>query len=85
MANAYKCDRCGEVYPEKTYYCEARLYNKDLCPRCQSQLDAWFADPNKAVVSFVETGDDEYIAPRDSLLRKCDALIKLFGQNEESK
>lgn len=79
MVNTYKCDRCGALYTDKTLYGDAYLHNKDLCPRCQEQLEAWFADPNKAVESFVETGDDGYIAPRDSLLRKCDALIKLFG------
>lgn len=42
MASVYKCDRCGEIYTEKTNYCEARLYNKDLCPECQRQIQMWF-------------------------------------------
>ena len=60
MASAYECDRCGELYSDEARNRGVYLCDKDLCPRCQSQLDDWFADPNTAVMSFVEVDDDGY-------------------------
>ena len=48
MANAKECDRCGELYKEKTifsdYISEYKgliLRRYDLCPKCFSSFTQW--------------------------------------------
>ncbi|MBK6089649.1 hypothetical protein [Ruminococcus difficilis] len=48
MANAKECDRCGELYKEKSlvpsYIVEHKNlinYFYDLCPKCYSSFTQW--------------------------------------------
>ena len=50
--SAYKCDRCGNVFPVRKLSLSCILtrfdiardnYRKyDLCPQCQTELERWF-------------------------------------------
>ena len=49
MASAKECDRCGELYKEKTIFSEyiaeyknLIFYQYDLCPKCLSSFREWF-------------------------------------------
>ena len=54
MSSAYKCDRCGELFPVRKLSLNCRLtridttridyrYREyDLCPQCQIELERWF-------------------------------------------
>ena len=48
MANAKECDRCGELYKDKSlisnYIIEYKNlinYSYDLCPKCYSSFTQW--------------------------------------------
>lgn len=48
MADAKKCDRCGEYYDDGK--CKLRIYDRnpafynplDLCEKCETELEQWF-------------------------------------------
>ena len=49
MASAKECDRCGELYKEKTIFSDYIAEHKnlifhqyDLCPKCFSSFREWF-------------------------------------------
>ena len=52
MSSAYKCDRCGKLFPVREFSLNCILtrfdivrndYRQyDLCPRCQIELERWF-------------------------------------------
>ena len=54
MSSAYKCDRCGKLFPVRKFSLNCRLtridiaridyrYREyDLCPQCQAELEGWF-------------------------------------------
>lgn len=50
MANAKKCDRCGEFYLDNNKVAYGISYwngfswndHKDLCPKCEGSLEKWY-------------------------------------------
>ena len=52
MSSAYKCDRCGKLFPIRklSFSCVLMKLDKtrliyseyDLCPQCQNELERWF-------------------------------------------
>jgi hypothetical protein len=49
MADAKKCDRCGNFYVKNndpayviTYFNRLTHFTKDLCPDCEKKLKEWF-------------------------------------------
>lgn len=49
MANAYECDVCGDLFKRKSipdvvvvvYHHNYGETRKDLCPKCQKELEDW--------------------------------------------
>ena len=66
MANARKCDKCGELYeiydnfPDDFTVCQLNkrfVWSRlDLCPKCQVDLTLWMQ--NKAEFTSKEVTDD---------------------------
>jgi hypothetical protein len=54
---AYQCDRCGKFYSRSnkdlnkifiTGSCTSNMYIKDLCDKCQRELEVWWEKKKKA-------------------------------------
>lgn len=55
MANAYECDVCGDLFRREcvpdiavvVYYHGYGEMRKDLCPKCQKELESWLKERKK--------------------------------------
>lgn len=55
MANAYECDVCGDLFKRKctpdvavvVYHHGYSEERKDLCPKCQKELETWLKGRKK--------------------------------------
>lgn len=65
---AYQCDRCGKFYSRSnkdlnkifiTGSCTQTGYIKDLCGKCQKELEAWWGKKKKGKKNEQKAGEEK--------------------------
>ena len=65
---AYQCDRCGKFYSRSnkelnkifiTVSCTSNMYIKDLCGKCQKELEAWWGKKKKGKKNEQKAGEEK--------------------------
>lgn len=65
---AYQCDRCGKFYSRSNKElnkifiagsCTSNMYIKDLCGKCQKELEAWWGKKKKGKKNEQKAGEEK--------------------------